>query len=375
MKVKYCGMCRDYSGYGEAARHDVASLHAVGVQVTTEIPSYVIEKSDFGEIGDLCTRLENNQLGYQIKILHTTPNVYPKYFEPGKYHIARAFWETDKVPDDFAKYIQMCDEVWTGSIFNQDAMRKAGITKPIYIIPEAIDTAPVTTQPFLTPIGDVFSFYSIFEWTERKNPQALLEAYWETFSSEDSVAMVIKTYIDNFQQLKKDELLSEIKKIKKILNLEYYAPLYIYNDLLSRNQMKRFHHTFDCFVSSHRGEGWGIPQMEALLSAKPIISTNLGGIHEYLTSGTDSVLIPYTLEKVNNSRNKNWYGEDQNWARIDKDELKKAMRDMYRAGKESARDMGLRGHSTCIDKFSLHKVGDIMMHRLQEIQKTLHPQE
>ena len=373
MKVKYCGMCRDYSGYGEAARHDVASLHAVGVQVTTEIPSYVHEKSDFGEIGDLCNRLENKPIGYQIKILHTTPNVYPKYFEADTYHIARAFWETDKVPDDFARYIQMCDEVWTGSIFNQNAMRKAGITKPIYIVPEAIDTSPVTTQPFLTPIGQVFSFYSIFEWTERKNPRALLEAYWTTFTSSDSVALVIKTYIDNFQQIKKDELLSEIKKVKKLLNLNYYAPLYIYNDLLSRKQIKRFHQTFDCFVSPHRGEGWGIPQMEALLEAKPIISTNLGGIHEYLTSGKDSILIPYTWEQVNNSRNQNWYAPDQNWGSIDKDELKKALRTMYQGGKSNARAMGIAGQTTCIEQFSLHKVGGIMLERLQNIQASLHP--
>jgi hypothetical protein len=51
MNVKYVGPARDYSGYGEAVRHDIAALLAAGVEVRSLIPSYVMEFSDFGTLG------------------------------------------------------------------------------------------------------------------------------------------------------------------------------------------------------------------------------------------------------------------------------------------------------------------------------------
>jgi hypothetical protein len=94
MKIKYTGCAKDYSGYGEAVRHDIAALHQAGVEVSTEIPMYVHEIADFGFLGRLATSLENRHQQwelsdtYRIKILHTTPNVYPKYFSSHERHPA-----------------------------------------------------------------------------------------------------------------------------------------------------------------------------------------------------------------------------------------------------------------------------------------------
>lgn len=150
MKLKYCGPAKDYSGYGEANRHDIGALVAAGVEVTTQLPKYCVDVSDYGKLGDLAVSLEGRELGYQIKVIHTTPNVYPQYFEAGKYMIGRAFWETDKIPLDFALPLQQTQEIWTGSEFNKQAMVNGGVTKPIYIIPEAIDASidPDKIEPF-----------------------------------------------------------------------------------------------------------------------------------------------------------------------------------------------------------------------------------
>lgn len=371
MKIKYCGMAKDYSGYGEACRHDIGALVEAGVQVTTQIPTYVLENTDFGKLGNLATSLEGNPLGYKIKILHTTPNVYTQFMEPNVYHIARAFWETDKVPPDFAQNIELCNEVWTGSEYNAQAMRNAGVTKPIYIIPEAIDVATGDIEPYIIADND-YAFYSVFEWTERKNPSALINAYWRTFTEKDKVKLVIKTYVDNFQKDKKDELMTLIKREKKVANLPYYPPLYVFRQLMDRRQMYRFHKTFDCFVSAHRGEGWGVPQMEAMLMGKPIISTNCGGIHEYLENGKQGLLIPYAKEKVENTRNKQWYLPDQNWASIDMPLLQKAMRYAYEH-QDVMKGMGVNARDKTIDTFGLLPVGKKMLERLTIIQKSLEP--
>lgn len=374
MKIKYVGPAKDYSGYGECSRHDINSLLAANVGVTADIPIYTMDTADYGKVGENAVECENLPLGYRIKILHTTPNVYTTYFEADKYHIGRAFWETDKVPLAFATNLQLVDEIWTGSPTNEQAIRNAGVTKPIKIIPEAIDTSLdiEAIKPFLVEAQDAYKFYSIFEWTERKNPKALLEAYWRAFADKPkaNVALLLKTYVDNFKPDKYLEIDQAIKKLKAKLNLPYFAPVFMYRELMTRNQIYRFHKTGDVFVSAHRGEGWGIPQMEAMLMGKPIISTNYGGIHDYLTNGKTAVLIPYEMKPVENTRNKQWYTPDQKWAEADIEVLTEAIKNAYK-NKDKMQKIGKAGQALVNEKFSFSAVGALMKKRLQEISTEL----
>ncbi len=370
MRIKYVGPAKDYSGYGEAVRHDIAALIGAGLDLSTEIPVYTPQFSDFGRLGEMAVERENAPLGYKIKILHTTPNVYRNFMEFDKYHVGRAFWETDKVPLEFAQNLQLMDEIWTGSKYNEAAIRNAGVTKPIHIIPEAIDDSLNIDEitPFITDCDGTFKFYSIFEWTERKNPKALLEAYWRAFEGKKGVSLIIKTYVDNFHPEKKKEIDREIRKLKARLDLKSYAPVWLYRKLMDRRHIYRFHKSGDCFVSLHRGEGWGIPQMEALLLEKPIISTNAGGVHEYLTDKKDALLLPYKMTPVANSRNLQWYTPDQKWADVDIEAAIEAMRWVFQ-NKDKAKKIGKAGRKRIIEVSGLKAVGEKMRERLYEINK------
>lgn len=374
MNVKYIGPAKDYSGYGEAVRHDIAALIAAGVDVTTEIPKYTMEIADFGELGDMAISRENKRIDYNAIVLHTTPNVYRRYMEPGKYHIGRVFWETDKLPEEFAVNCRLMDEIWTGSIANSEAIKKCGVTCPIYIIPEAIDTTVDvdTIDPYIVENDQVkmgYKFYSMFEWTERKNPSALLTAYFQEFQDVDDVSFTIKTYIDNFTPEKKNQIRAYVQALKTQLGFVKIPKIYLFMNLMDRSQIYRFHKSFDCFVSAHRGEGWGIPQMEAMLLNKPIISTNYGGIHEYLTQYDTALLPKYTMIPLRgNTRNKEWYCEDQNWADIDVKELREFMRMAYEK-QDEAKQMGIRSGKLVREKFNFQAVGNAMKKRLEIIYK------
>ena len=374
MNVKYIGPAKDYTGYGEAVRHDVAALVAAGVDVTMTIPRYTLELSDFGTLGDVAISREDKKIDYNAIILHITPNEYRHYMEPGKYHIGRVFWETDKLPEDFAGNCRLMNEIWTGSEANVYAIRNAGITCPIHIVPEAIDTSidTQTIEPYIVENDQFklgYKFYSIFEWTERKNPRALLTAYFQEFQNNPDVSLTIKTYVDNFTPEKKQQIRESIMDIKRELGLATIPKLFLFMNLMDRQQVYRFHKTFDCFVSAHRGEGWGIPQMEALLMGKPIISTNYGGIHEYLTRYESALLVKYEMIPLRgNMRNTTWYCEDQNWASIDVPELRSFMRAAYE-NQDEARKMGARGREVVRERFSVSAVGAIMRTRLENIYK------
>ena len=366
MHIQYIGPALDYSGYGEANRHDIAALVSAGIKVTTEIPQYTPEICEYGDLGELARSLYRKPLPYPIKIIHTTPNVYGQYLEPGKYHIGRVFWETNKLPADFASACKMVDEIWTGSEYNAEAIRNSGVNKPIYIIPEAIQTPAPDVEPYIVGHQDTFKFYSMFEWTERKNPAGLLEAYWREFENTEGVSLTIKTYVDNFEPQKRQEIDTYIRKLKDRLGLKRYAPLFLYRNLMDRRQIYRFHKTFDCFVSAHRGEGWGIPQMEAMLTGNPAISTNCGGIHEHISS---MILVPYELVPLaGNSRNKQWYTDDQFWADAQLDILRQLMR-MAFDDRDWSKAIGRRQQREVTEKLSIEAVGKQMRARLEEIWK------
>lgn len=371
MNVKYIGAARDYSGYGEAARHDIASLLHAGIGVTIDAPHYTLETADYGTLAEYIYPYQNIPLEYDIILIHTTPNVVGQYHEKGKYHIARVFWETDKLPADFAKPLQQyADEIWTGSEFNKQAIIKAGVKKPIYIIPQAIDTSLdiFSIHPYITRVDNTFKFYSIFEWTERKNPTALLEAYWNAFSKDDPVSLTIKTYVDNHTPEKRQEIRERIENLKLFLNLDEIPQTYIYIQLLNRYEMYRFHKSFDCFVSTHRGEGWGLPQMEALLMGNPIISTGCGGIHEYVTKENGALLLPYSLNQINgNTRNQFWYTFDQQWAYVNSEDIKTAMKRIYSMEKHKRIVYGQRGRNDIQKLFSFDAVGTQMKARIEAI--------
>ncbi len=368
MNVCYLGPVKDYSGYGEANRHAVAALNAAGVNVQVQQVSYTIDTADFGDIGMLMSELVDNKVDYKIKIMHITPDQYELYLEKGKYHIGHFFWETDKVPKEFADGLNKMDEVWTGSQANKAAIEKGGVTVPVYVFPQATETNRQWPDKYKIPEipESAYIFYSIFEWTDRKNPQALLEAYWREFAGEPNVALLIKTYFGNFTMQNKQKIRHQINALKSRMGMKKFPPVYLYMDLMDRNQIMRIHKTGHCYVSAHRGEGWGIPQVEAMLAANPIITTGYAGVNEYLNDNVARV-IPYKMVPLTGMEHSSkWYSPDQHWADIDKKELQADMRWAF-ANQAEAKQLGKAGQKFVLDNFNLKAVGDLMAGRLKEI--------
>lgn len=370
MSVCYLGPLKDYSGYGEANRHFVAALLEAGVDVCAELVSYSREASDFGALGRRIEPCFDNQADYRIKILHTTPNVFRRHMEPGKYHVAHFFWETDKVPDDFAAGLELCDEIWTGSKANEAAIRKAGVEKPVYIIPQPVDLEFEQQDPYAIGDFDGFLFYSIFEWTDRKNPEGLLNAYWHEFQDNENVGLLIKTYFRDFTLGNKRMIRHRIEQLKARSGLTKFPPVFLYMDLMDRKHIQRLHQTGDVYVSAHRGEGWGVPQVQAAVAGRPMIATAYGGCHEYFTEDT-AHLIDYAMVPLRGMDHSTaWYSGDQNWAEPDVMKFRDALRWCYERP-ANAREMGQRAQALVRERFSFAAVGKMMADRIKQIEESL----
>jgi glycosyltransferase involved in cell wall biosynthesis len=366
IKVCYTGPYSDPSGYGEATRNFIAALDNVGIKTTTQKVKQVSDNCDLGWMEQRCTELENQFDDYSIKIIHLTPDIYKDYMEEGKYHIGHLFWETDRLPRGWAEACNQMDEIWTASNEQAYMMRNSGVTVPIKAFPQPIGKKPVVPRF----ASDKFTFYSIFQWTPRKNPRALIQAYWEAFEGHDDVLLTIKTFGRNYSDQEKDIVRREIRGIRgRKYTAEKYPPVIISQDIFSRNEIWEYHERGDCFVLPTRGEGWCRPAAEACLSGNPVIITGCTGLSDYM--GNQYLFnLPYEMTPLRWNPHIKYYEEGQKWAEVNFDELVQTMQYVYR-NRIDAKKRSENAKQFVIDNFSLQCVGEMIKGRLNQIADTI----
>jgi glycosyltransferase involved in cell wall biosynthesis len=372
VKISYVGSGLDYSGYGQANRAFITALYLAGVDVTTETCVQVRQETDVGWEGSLVQSLENRKINYKIKIIHLTPDLYPKYMEDNMYHIGHLFWETDKLPKDWVPYCNKMQEIWTSSPNMEEIIRRSGVNIPTYSFPQPIDSNRSDKKwgRYAVPYHKGYLFYSVFQWIERKNPRALLNAYWEAFKGVNDVGLMLKVFRQDYSRGEFEKIKDDIRQWKaSFANPMALPPVYLIKELMTYDRLFKLHNTADCYVSADRGEGWSRPIMEALLMGKTVISTARGGIHEYLKPehyfAIDSEYVgvePQTWVP--------FYTNQMKWAEVNKEDLKTAMIYAYK-NPEIANSKGIIAKEYIKANFNYFTVGQRLKERLEKIWRAL----
>ena len=167
------------------------------------------------------------------------------------------------------------------------------------------------------------------------------------FTSEDNVALVVKTggyeYIDS----ERNRVLSEIQSIVS----EFPNPAKVIPIVreLSDENIAYIHSIGDCFVSLSKAEGWGLGMFDATLKGKPVICTGYGGQLDF----TCGPYINYEMGPINDSYK--WFNEEQNWAYPDISHGSLLMRNVYE-NIGSYRNIALEHSKKITEKFSRENV-------------------
>lgn len=377
-EVTYIGPVTDSSGYSEAARNNIAALHYGGVTVNVVPLSFEKFKSDLGDLGKLAKSLVGKNHPGKIQILHCTPNMYANHIKKDMYNIGYTVWETDKLPSDWVNDINRCNEVWVPCNHNVEVFKRSGVNIPVYCIPHAFNPEYQNEEKEELPVNNIdendFVFYSIFQWTERKNPLSLLKAYLTEFKENENVVLILKTYlVDPTNNNEKEAIKNQIKDLKAALHLKSYPKVLLISSLLSSQQIKELHLIGDCFVSLHACEGFGVPIAEAMLSDSVVLTTSYGGPSDFIIENVTGFTVPYTMTPVCGMP---WshYAGDQNWASPDIDTAKKKMRRIFNIGQPRLDSLGhIRSNAKekIQTEYSWEAVGHLMKNRLLEIQKGL----
>jgi hypothetical protein len=265
--------------------------------------------------------------------------------------------EVDGIPENWVEQANAMDEVWVPSHFNRETFAASGVERPIVVMPLGVDIDYFHPYIRSRRPGGRYIFLSVFEWGERKAPEVLLKAYNQEFSSKDDVLLLLKvTNTDPAVNIERQVQAMRLKADR--------APIVmVLNQSVPSYQMGALYCSSDCFVLPTRGEGWGMPTLEAMACGLPVISTRWSAQTEFFN---EEVGYPIEIKRLIPAVAKCPYYEGFRWADPDVDHLAHLMRHVYE-NREEARARGSKASIHAREKWTWRDAAGRIKGRLVEI--------
>lgn len=362
LSLAYHGYVSDHSGYGHTARAYIHALHRAGVRVTA------VDLARRRNIppDPLVARLMGTGAGADIHLFHGIPTQWGRVAFPLRNAVGMTVWETDTMPSQWRNPLNHVKDVWLPCAFNVQTFAR-DVEPPVFCLPHPVfppgASGPVPpADTFLGVNDDEFVFYAIFEWQERKGPQETLDAYLAAFSAADRTVLVLKTGA-GAAGAARDALRDARARRSSDARVEIRAEAW------SEAGVEALHRRGDCYVSLHRGEGWGYPLFEAASRGKAVVATGYSGPLDYLDPAAHA-LVRWTPEPVRQPYA--YYNPEMRWARPDVDHAAILMRLAYEQRAQTRPRTAAAG-AAIRERFSLDAVGAAARARLEEVLERIRP--
>lgn len=189
------------------------------------------------------------------------------------------------------------------------------LTKQMDVLHCAVDTnvfkktdkLPETIQDAMFKVKEKFCYLFVGHWIkgdigeDRKNIGMLIKLFCETFKNTVSAkrpALILKTSGASFSILDREEILNKIKIIRGTVGNNCPNVYLVHGDLTPEEMNGLYNHPkVKVHISLTKGEGFGLPLLEASLSEKPIIASGWSGHLDFLNP-TDALLLAGELRLI-----------------------------------------------------------------------------
>ena len=311
------------TGYAISSRQLACALDRQGVDVAyryvygpgTPFAPAEPELSDSYKVNVIRAR---NLDASRIQVVYGQGDVFQSNF--GKYKIGFTMLETDRIPPEWVRQANLMDEIWTPSTFNARTFAESGVNRPIHVVPLGVDPDYFNPRISRYPLSGLYTFLSVFQWGERKMPELLLRAFNHEFRRDEAVVLVCKTLnsdpnVDPHAQIAALGLDPRGGRIH--LSLNQLVPTY---------QLGALYRSADCFVLTTRGEGFGMPIIEAMACGLPVIATDWSAHPDFMNSRNS---YPLPVERLVPAQAKCPYYAGAKWAEPSYSHLRRLMRHVF----------------------------------------------
>lgn len=232
-----------------------------------------------------------------------------------KNKIIITMFESDRLPVDWVNVInRFAHAVFVPSSFCLEVFEKSGVTVPTYKLPLFYIHKDYTLQEH-----EKFTFghQNSLIMGHQKGDDVLLDAYLDKFRDNPDTLLILKGRKHHYQALDH----KFIKRAQRYSNVKVIIEDYTDDEVYSK-----FYSQLDCFVFPSRGEGFGIPPLEAMGLGIPTITTDGHSIKDYVEYAipvkTKGYCKSYYVGRTADSKN-------NRWQQIDRKDLGDKMLNVY----------------------------------------------
>jgi len=213
--------------------------------------------------------------------------------------------------------------------------KTGGIARQVHVVPEAYMDA---VGDDATPIIDLklktdFNFLLVGQITgnnphnDRKNIFFTLKWMCECFANDPDVGIIVKT--NSARGTSIDRMITEktLRQVIGEIRKGTTPKVYLLHGNLDPWEMASLYRqpTVKALVNLTRGEGYGLPILEAAVSGLPVIATNWSGHLDFLSHGR-FIPVNYRLTDIHSSRiDKRIFVPGARWAEADEKDAKKKL--------------------------------------------------
>ena len=257
-----------------------------------------------------------------------------------------------------------CNPEWIAAMNNMDAV----IVPSEHVKKIILNTGNITTQLFVVPewyfeqidndeiceidlkLNTSFNFLTIAQftghdaYTDRKNLYFTVKWFCEAFAGDPDVGLIIKTNHGRGTKIDRRITKNKIRQLIGEVRKGSYPRIHLIHGNLSASEIAGLyrHKNVKCLLSLTRGEGFGLPLLEAAASQLPVIVTNWSAHLDFLGMGK-FIPINYSLIDIPQSKIDNRiFVPGMKWAEPDEKDFKKKilkLRNKYNMPKQWAIDL------------------------------------
>ena len=371
MKIAIKGPLLSVTGYGVHTRQIFSWAISRGHDVSAVIVPwgictfYINPDSLDGLIGKImeCTQPpEDPDISFQVQL--------PDEWDPNLAKInigVTAGVESDICSQSWVEACTKMHKVIVPSQFTKSTFVRSGVPEDkIVVIPEAHSHSGDISSNLdeqLQSLPTPFNFLVFGQLTgdnpenDRKNTFYTLRWLAEVFKEDKDVGIIVKTNLGRFTTADRNRSVAVFENLMKQIKTGPFPRFYLAHGMLDQSEISTLYRSpvVKALVSPTRGEGWGLPLLDAACAGLPVIATNYSGHLDFLKY-TKFLPIQYDLVPVHPSRldGRVWI-EGSKWAAPREASVKERLI-KFRKGPTLPAEWAIEGSKKLIVQFSLDKV-------------------
>jgi len=340
------------SGYGTHARQIAAwllNLEKSGqVEVTFEpvvwgaTAWYVDPDACGGLIGEILQRSTKKE-SYDVAISLQLPNEWNPFL--AKYNIGMtAGVETDICNPEWIDAVNRMDLVIVPSEFTKQTFLRSGEVKTnIEVVPESwlseCRSEPLKTFEEKLNLETDFNFLVVSQFTgnnpenDRKNIAYTIKWLIEEFKDNPDVGVILKTNFGRNTSLDKRNVAQILSQIVGECKKGVGPKIYLVHGHMNNEEIVSLYKSdkVKALINLTRGEGFGLPILEAAVCGLPVITTDWSAHTEFLNQGK-FIKIDYSMIDIHQTRVDNQiFVPKARWANPLEEDFKKKVKKFYKS--------------------------------------------